>query len=277
MGLHGPKGEKGPKGDQGEQGQQGPKGDHGEPGLQGIQGPKGIQGEKGDKGDQGDRGDIGPQGPQGIQGPRGEQGIPGEEGIQGPVGPQGEFGPQGPRGEKGDKGDRGPMGPQGPLGPRGEEGSEGPAGRDGQSPVIEAQFPLLLEDGIISFDSEHVSGILDKFKNDDIRQAIDRIGQMTTPAGGGAVDISLNGNKIIRSVNTMNFIGDNITINRRRKNVDISIDGGVSPIIGYTIFTEAPSEEQPGITRPGDRWFNTDTGILYTAITGASGFIWVQL
>jgi hypothetical protein len=277
MGLQGPKGEKGPRGDQGEQGQQGPKGDHGEPGLQGIQGPKGIQGEKGDKGDQGDRGDIGPQGPQGIQGPKGEQGIPGEEGVQGPVGPQGEFGPQGPRGEKGDKGDRGPMGPQGSAGPRGEAGPEGPAGRDGQSPVIEAQFPLLLEDGIISFDSEHVSGILDKFKNDDIRQAIDRIGQMTTPAGGGAVDISLNGHKIIRSVNTMNFIGDNITINRRRKNVDISIDGGVSPIIGYTIFTEAPSEEQPGITRPGDRWFNTDTGILYTAITGASGYVWAQL
>ena len=274
MGLQGPKGEKGPKGDQGEQGQQGPKGDQGDPGLQGIQGPKGIQGEKGDKGDQGDRGDIGPQGPQGIQGPRGEQGIPGEEGIQGPVGPQGEFGPQGPRGEKGDKGDRGPMGPQGPVGPRGEAGSlgpEGPAGRDGQSPVIEAQFPLLLEDGIISFDSEHVSGILDKFKNDDIQKAIDRIGQMTTPAGGGAVDISLNGDKIIRSVNTMNFIGDNITITKRRKNVDISVSGSGSS----TKFTEAISS--PTITAPGDRWFNTDTGILYTAITGASGFIWVQL
>ena len=366
MGLQGPKGEKGPKGDQGEQGQQGPKGDHGEPGLQGIQGPKGIQGEKGDKGDQGDRGDIGLQGPQGIQGPRGEQGIPGEEGVQGPVGPQGEFGSQGPRGEKGDKGDRGPMGPQGFIGPRGEAGPEGPAGRDGQSPVIEAQFPLLLEDGIISFDSEHVSGILDKFKNDDIRQAIDRIGQMTTPAGGGAVDISLNGNKIIRSVNTMNFIGDNITINRRRKNVDIAVSSGsggsgVSSIIagaGITLspssgtgavtvtnllsvkgnaagviqfsnsantdlesdnafklnqstnelqlpkglilnsastfaesfiqfqdgstqgtaapkFTEATST--PSISVPGDRWFNTNTGILYTAITGASGYVWAQL
>ena len=304
MGLQGPKGEKGPKGDQGEQGEQGPKGDQGDPGLQGIQGPKGIQGEKGDKGDQGDLGDIGPQGPQGIQGPQGEQGIPGEEGIQGPVGPQGEIGPQGPRGDKGDKGDRGPVGSQGPAGPRGEAGSagpEGPAGRDGQSPVIEAQFPLVLEDGMLSFSSEHVSGILDKFKNDDIQKAIDRIGQMTTPAGGGAVDISLNGDKIIRSVNTMNFIGDNITITKRRKNVDISIAGssggtsasGVSSIIAgngisispaggtgnitisTTKFTEATTA--PFINFLGDRWFNTDTGILYTAITGASGFIWVQL
>jgi hypothetical protein len=256
MGLQGPKGEKGPKGDQGEQGEQGPKGDQGDPGLQGIQGPKGIQGEKGDKGDQGDRGDIGPQGPQGIQGPQGEQGIPGEEGIQGPVGPQGEIGPQGPRGDKGDKGDRGPVGPQGIVGPRGEAGPEGPIGRDGQSPVIEAQFPLVLEDGKISFNSEHVSGILDKFKNDDIQKAIDRIGQLTTPAGGGAVDVSLNGNKIIRSVNTMNFIGDNITITRRRKNVDISIAGssggtstsGVSSIIAGTGISISPAGGTGNVT-----------------------------
>jgi hypothetical protein len=196
------------------------------------------------------------------------------------------------------------MGPQGPVGPRGEAGSVGPeghAGRDGQSPVIEAQFPLVLEDGMLSFSSEHVSGILDKFKNDDIQKAIDRIGQLTTPAGGGAVDVSLNGDKIIRSVNTMNFIGDNITITKRRKNVDISIAGssggtsasGVSSIIAgngisispaggtgnitisTTKFTEATTA--PSINFLGDRWFNTDTGILYTAITGASGFIWVQL
>jgi len=225
MGLQGPKGEKGPKGEQGEQGQQGPKGDHGDPGLQGIQGPKGIQGEKGDKGDQGDRGDIGPQGPQGIQGPRGEQGIPGEEGIQGPIGPQGEIGPQGPRGDKGDKGDRGPVGPQGVAGPRGEAGPEGPVGRDGQSPVIEAQFPLVLEDGVLSFHSEHVTNVLNTFKNDDIQKAIDRIGVLATPGGGG-VDVSLNGDKIIRNPSVINFVGDNITITKRRKNIDISIAGG---------------------------------------------------
>jgi hypothetical protein len=163
------------------------------------------------------------------------------------------------------------VGPQGPIGPRGEKGDPGEQGPAGTSPVIEAEFPLILQDGILSFNSEHVSGILDKFKNDDIQKAIDRIGQMTTPAGGGAVDISLNGDKIIRSVNTMNFIGDNITITKRRKNVDIAVSGSGSS----TNFTEAITS--PVITSPGDRWFNTDTGILYTAITGASGFIWVQL
>lgn len=309
MGPQGPRGEHGKDGVQGIKGDQGEKGDQGDPGLQGIQGPKGIQGEKGDKGDQGDRGDIGPQGAQGIQGPQGEQGIPGEEGIQGPVGPQGEFGPQGPRGEKGDKGDRGPMGPQGPVGPRGEAGSvgpEGPAGRDGQSPVIEAQFPLILEDGMLSFNSEHVSKILDRFKNDDIQKAIDRIGQMTTPAGGGAVDISLNGDKIIRSVNTMNFIGDNITITRRRKNVDISIAGGsggtsttgVSSIIagdgisisptggtgnvtinatakGTTYYYQLNAPTDPGITM-GFRWMASDTGIEYVYINDGNTNQWVQ-
>jgi hypothetical protein len=102
----------------------------------------------------------------------------------------------------------------------------GPQGPSGVSPVVEAQYPLILEDGILSFDSEKVSSVLDKFKNDDIQKAINQMAQMTTPAGGGAVDVALNGKKIIRSVNTMNFIGDNVTVTRRRKNVDISISGG---------------------------------------------------
>jgi hypothetical protein len=303
MGPQGPRGERGNDGVQGIKGDQGDKGEQGDPGLQGIQGPKGIQGEKGDKGDQGDRGYIGPQGIQGIQGPQGEQGIPGEEGIQGPVGPQGEIGPQGPRGDKGDKGDRGPVGPQGVAGPRGEAGPEGPIGRDGQSPVIEAQFPLVLEDGMLSFNSEHVSGILDRFKNDDIQKAIDRIGQMTTPAGGGAVDVSLNGNKIIRSVNTMNFIGNNITITKRRKNIDIAIAGGssttgVSSIIagngisispaggtgnvtinatatGVTYYYQLTAPTDPGITM-GFRWMASDTGIEYVYINDGNSNQWIQ-
>jgi hypothetical protein len=48
---------------------------------------------------------------------------------------------------------------------------------------------------------------------------------MATPGGGGAVDVALNGDKIIRSVDTMNFIGSGISITRRRKNVDIDLSG----------------------------------------------------
>jgi hypothetical protein len=79
---------------------------------------------------------------------------------------------------------------------------------------------------VLSFHSEHVTNILDKFKNDDIQKAIDRIGLLATPGGGGGVDVSLNGDKIIRNPNTINFVGDNVTINKRRKNIDISIAAG---------------------------------------------------
>ena len=271
----GPQGEIGP---QGEVGPQGPKGDNGDIGARGAQGLQGKQGIKGDKGDQGDQGDQGLVGKQGVQGTQGKQGGIGPEG---PVGPQGSIGLQGIRGEKGEKGDRGPVGVQGSNGAKGERGKDGlvgPQGPAGESPVLEAEFPLILDDGVLSFHSEHVTNVLNTFKNDDIQKAIDRIGLLATPGGGGGVDVSLNGNKIIRNPNTINFLGNNITVTKRRKNIDISISGGVNPIIGTTIFTEASSEEgTPNISNRGDRWFDTDTGILYTAITGASGFIWVQL
>lgn len=220
MGPQGPKGERGLQGDRGEQGPQGPKGDHGEPGLQGIRGPKGDKGDKGDQGNIGPQGPVGPQGPQGERGEKGEDGSPGQIGPQGPLGPRGDEGPQGPAGPQGPQGLRGPVGPQGPVGPL------GPQGPAGESPVIEAQYPLVLEDGILSFDSEKVSTVLEKFKNDDIQKAINQMAMMTTPAGGGAVDVALNGDKKIRSVNTINFIGDNVTVTRRRKNVDVSVNNG---------------------------------------------------
>lgn len=220
MGPQGPKGERGLQGDRGEQGPQGPKGDHGEPGLQGIRGPKGDKGDKGDQGNIGPQGPMGPQGPQGERGEKGEDGSPGQVGPQGPLGPRGDEGPQGPAGPQGPQGLRGPVGPQGPEGP------VGPQGPAGESPVIEAQYPLVLEGGILSFDSEKVSTVLEKFRNDDIQKAINQMAQMTTPAGGGAVDVALNGDKKIRSVNTINFIGDNVTVTRRRKNVDVSVNNG---------------------------------------------------
>jgi hypothetical protein len=222
QGEVGPQGEIGPQGEVGPQGPKGDNGDIGARGAQGLQGKQGIQGDKGDKGDQGDQGLVGPQG---IPGAQGEQGRVGPEG---PIGPQGSIGLQGLRGEKGEKGDRGSVGipgSNGAKGERGEDGIVGPQGPAGESPVIEAEFPLVLDNGVLSFHSEHVTNILDKFKNDDIQKAIDRIGVLATPGGGG-VDVSLNGDKIIRNPSVINFVGDNITITKRRKNIDISIAGG---------------------------------------------------
>lgn len=246
-GPRGPKGDQGVQGEQGEQGivgPQGPKGNVGEMGPKGERGPKGEKGDKGDQGIPGQQGIQGIQGPEGKQGKQGPEGIPGKDGDQGEIGPQGELGPQGPSGEKGDKGDRGPVGPQGPIGPRGEAGPEGPAGRDGQSPVIEAEFPLSLEDGVLSFHSEHVSNILNQFKNDDIQKAIDRIGQISTPAGGGGLDVGYNDDKVLRNVHTVNFKGAGVTVTRKRKNVDVVIagaEGAVTNIIAGPGITVDPS------------------------------------
>ena len=227
QGIQGEQGEVGPRGERGPAGPQGPVGPRGPIGPQGEIGPigpPGPQGEKGEKGDEGPVGAVGPRGLRGPQGPQGPQGIPGKDGEKGEVGSQGLMGPPGPQGEKGDPG---PTGRQGRIGPRGAQGPQGPQGDPGPKGdpgVVEAQFPLVLEDGVLSFNSEQVSAVLDKLKNNDIQKVINQIA-MTTPAGGGAVDIALNGDKVIRSVNTVNFIGSGINITRRRKNVDIDLSG----------------------------------------------------
>jgi len=391
MGPQGPRGEQGKDGVQGIQGDQGEKGDQGEPGFQGIQGPKGKQGDKGEKGDKGDQGLVGPQGLQGIQGPKGDQGIPGKDGIEGKIGPQGSMGPQGPRGEKGDQGNRGPVGPQGPVGPRGEAGPVGPAGQDGQSTVVDVEYPLVLKDNKISLDAKHIDKILGKFKGADTQKIIDYIGKLSVPGGGGLAAL-VNGNYVAKYVGNINFTGAGVNVTASGQNLTVNIPGGggagisgpyVASINGITgavnlkalagitssisgntysfginylsggisfgsvkdpsssdkillqqpftgvmyltdvkglgyaisgvneqvnkatseyfkIFSDdggsniteksisfsnlktAVSGFTEGLTAPasaipGDRWFNTDTGILYTSITGASGFIWVQL
>ncbi len=230
QGIQGEPGPVGPRGERGPAGPQGPIGPRGPVGAQGEVGPEGPVGPQGEKGDQGEEGPVGPVGPRGLQGPQGPKGVPGEKGEQGDVGPQGPMGPQGPKGDKGDKGDRGergPIGQQGPIGPKGPQGPvgfQGPVGPKGDPGIVEAQFPLILEDGVLSFNSEQISSVLEQLKNKDIQKTINQIA-MSTPGGGGAVDVALNGDKIIRSVDTMNFIGSGITITRRRKNVDIDLSG----------------------------------------------------
>jgi hypothetical protein len=271
QGEVGPQGEIGPQGEVGPQGPKGDNGDIGARGAQGLQGKQGIQGDKGDKGDQGDQGLVGPQG---IPGTQGEQGGVGPEG---PIGPQGSIGLQGLRGEKGEKGDRGPVGIPGSNGAKGERGDDGlvgPQGPAGESLILEAEFPLVLDNGVLSFHSEHVTNVLNTFKNDDIQKAIDRIGAMSTPGGGGGVDVSLNGDKIIRNPNTINFIGDNITITKRRKNIDISIAGSSGGVTSSNKFTYGLTAAA-GSTQ-GDRWMASDTGIEYVYVNDGNSNQWIQ-
>jgi len=287
-------GEQGPQGIQGNEGKQGPKGDKGEKGDRGDIGPIGPQGAKGDKGDRGEAGaqglagiegipgkdgEMGPQGPAGAKGEKGNTGEKGEAGPQGPVGPKGDIG------EKGERGNPGPMGPQGPIGPRGEKGELGPqgpagpqgpqgvAGRDGTSSIISAQYPLKLENNVLTFDSKKLTQLLDQFKNTDIQRAIDQIAK-TMPAGGGAVGIKFNGSKLIKSVNDINFIGSGVIVTQQGKNVTVNISGGTTQGTAPTKFyyqTTSPS----GVTQ-GDRWMDSDNGIEYVYIYDGNTNQWVQ-
>lgn len=268
------KSERGDVGPRGERGSQGPKGDRGIAGLQGPIGPPGkdgkdgVDGLPGDKGEKGDKGDIG------------ERGIPGKPGAKGPkgdkgdVGEQGPMGFQGPKGEKGDMGPPGPQGPEGKIGLRGPKGDKGDQGPPGTSPVIQANYPLVLEDGILSFESDHVSSFLEKFKNQNVQEIINKLPAIATPGGGGGTDISLNGQKVIKNVNTINFLGSNITVDRKRKNVDITITGGGA---GGENGGFVQSDTEPAGATFGWRWFNTTDGRLYTAIDNGEENIWVQL
>jgi hypothetical protein len=263
QGIQGEMGERGPRGERG------PQGPQGERGLKGIQGPVGPIGNTGPKGE---------DGKDGLQGPQGEQGKPGKPGKDGKPGVKGDKGERGERGFPGPKGDIGPMGPAGPQGPAGQQGKiglrgeKGDKGDPGESPIIEAEYPLVLEDGVLSFESSHVSSLLEKFKNENVQKVIEKITTIpSVPGGGGAVDIALNGNKLIRSVNTINFVGDGVTIERKRKNVDITITGGAAS--GGFI----QSDTEPAGATFGYRWFNTTDGRLYTAVSNGSENVWVQL
>ena len=248
-------------GSQGLRGEKGEKGDIGPAGPIGLPGPRGLEGKKGERGPEGPQGPIGPVGPMGPQGLEGKQGIPGPEGLKGQQGPQGIPGPQGlkgepgpqgtigpqglqgipgipgnkgepgARGEKGEKGDVGPAGPAGPKGPpgpigaKGDKGEQGPAGKDGITPVVHAEYPLILQNGNISFDSKKFTEVIDQFKNKDIQKAIDKLSTAITP-GGGAVGIKEDGIRIIKSVNDINFTGSGVSVTRQGKNVTVDISGG---------------------------------------------------
>jgi hypothetical protein len=276
-GEKGDTGEKGDKGDQGNKGDQGEIGPVGEIGPPGIQGVQGIQGPHGQDGSIGPQGDVGPQGlvgPQGIQGKPGSNGQNGKDGIQGAIGPQGPMGEKGDRGEKGEKGDRGQNGNQGisgvagAVGQKGEKGDKGDKGDIGVSPVITAEYPVILKEGKISFDAQKLTSLLDQFKNQDIQKAIDSFAKTATPGGGG-LGILFLGSRVLKSVNDINFTGSGVTVIQRGKGVEVNISGGggggdVNQLIAGAGITLSP---------PGGTGSVTITNLLsLKAVPGAIQF-----
>ena len=297
-GWAGPQGLQGPKGPQGEMGPQGPQGEMGPQGLQGEMGPQGEIGSQGEMGPQGPQGEIGPKGEMGPQGPQGEMGPQGPQGEMGPQGPRGEMGPQGPRGEmgpqgikgvqgvKGERGIQGPLGPkgdrglQGPIGPRGEKGPQGPKGDKGdpgQSGVASVKYPLVLEEGELSFDVDKIQSILSKLvkSKGDAEQLAKNYGWLRefptgglVAGGGGAVGIYNDGARVIKSVNDINFKGNGVTVTRKGKQVDVEINTTNTPesprtITAFFVYTTTPQDNGETVIN-GDRWYNEDIGKVFT-------------
>ena len=306
QGLRGPKGEQGPAGPRGLIGPQGPRGPIGPQGEQGPQGEPGPRGERGPIGIKGLQGPAGPQGPQGIQGPQGEVGPQGEQGPQGEPGKDGKEGPmglpgrQGPKGDKGDRGEIGPPGPQGNPGPPGE------------TSIVNVEYPLVLEDNVISLDENHVTKLMDKFKGTNIDELVQQLGRLAVPGGGAVGIITRQGGqdtRIIKSVNDLIFTGTGVTVTKKRKNVEINISGGGSPFTGveqiiagagitlspssgtgvvtisstggggggggltyYYQSTQPESEELVA----GQRWMDSDTGIEFVYINDGNSSQWIQ-
>ena len=264
-GLRGPKGERGEKGEPGEQGvqgEQGEKGDPGEQGVQGLPGENGKDGIDGKDGKDGIDGTDGIDGKDGIAGTDGKDGVDGVDGKDGERGEQGVAGPVGAKGEKGEKGDRGERGIDGG---RGEVGPKGDPGEDGKTPVVRAKFPLKLEEnGLISFDHKSLDKLLQVGagkQGPDYAAVNDWLA-----AAGGAVGIQKDKAQLIKSVNDINFSGQQFTVQRKGKNVELSIDN---------VPRVYASENDPtGATgaQVGDFWFEETSGKLYVRYEGA----WVE-
>jgi hypothetical protein len=233
-GERGDKGDKGDVGERGERGEPGPigargetgaKGDRGERGEQGPQGLQGIEGKQGPAGLNGDIGPVGPQGLQGLQGEKGEKGDRGEKGEQGPQGLQGEIGPSGPAGVNGAPG---PIGPKGEKGDKGDTGPRGEKGDTGDVGIATAVYPLKLDDKTISVEQNFFQELIGKATDGFTAQS----------GGGGNVDIYVDGEKTVKNLRSINFVGDGFTVTKNTRGNGVTVT----------------SEGVPG---------NNDVGVLY--------------
>ena len=70
------------------------------------------------------------------------------------------------------------------------------------------------------------------------------------------------------NVNDINFIGDNIVVTRKGKQVDVSVTGAGA---GSAFYKSTDNPVINNTMADGDRWFNLNSGRLYTWIG-----IWVE-
>ena len=262
QGSHGLPGEQGLPGEPGLPGEQGLPG---EPGLDGIPGEQGQHGEKGDAGENGQNGKDGVDGRDGVDGTNGKDGVDGKDGNDGVDGKDGERGESGIAGPVGSKGERGDRGTDGARGEQGNLGEKGDPGLDGKDAVKRAKFPLKLEDnGILTFDKKSLDLLLQAGSGQnppDYAAVNDWLA-----ASGGAVGIQKDKAQLIKSVNDINFSGQQFSVQTKGKNIEISVDN---------VPRVYASENDPtGATaaQVGDFWFKSTTGKLYVRYESA----WVE-
>lgn len=177
-------------------------------------------------------------------------------GITGPTGPTGPAGATGVTGADGSIGPIGPTGTTGVTGPIGPTGPTGPAGPSGITNINGITLsPVTLTEG---------SGIL-------ITNNIPGKEISIANAWGDLTDsyitlepyilVSLNG--LIGTPSL--FAGTGITISVGTQGITIS-----STLPKFTEGTTAPANPIAG-----DRWYNTDDGVIYTSVTKSGSQIWI--
>ena len=200
----------------------------------------------------------GPEGPRGADGSSGMHGMPGDKGDIGEKGDKGDFGEKGDKGDIGEKGDKGDIGKDGKPGPRGERGNKGDIGNQGPGGLVEAQFPLKYDKNKkkITLDTKTLNKILSVPTGQhgpDWPAMNDWLA-----AAGGAVGVRYKDNPLITSVEDINFTGSGVNVTRYGNNRDIKIDIDGS---NFSYGDDAPAD--PSF---GDRWYEIDTGVLYTFV-----------
>ena len=91
--------------------------------------------------------------------------------------------------------------------------------------------PLVVVDGNITIDNNKLLNLISSQTETIVQNTFDKINNSSNAAqlslagggGGGGVDVSLNGENFSRNPSTINFVGDNITLTKRRKNIDVSV------------------------------------------------------
>jgi hypothetical protein len=87
-------------------------------------------------------------------------------------------------------------------------------------------------------------------------------------SGGSGLGVRSNGSVVVRTGVGMIDFGNNLTVTRVGSNVRVDATGG-----GDSTFTE--SSTAPANPNPGDRWYHTDDGIIYTSVTKNGSQVWI--